>query len=304
MREAAEQVWPPFWMPAVDKKGQGRVEVGIGKDDLRGFAAQLQRHRHHVLCRRSLHQRAGGDRAGEGDMLHPRMARKRRSGLRPQPRHHVQRPCGQACLRCQMGKGQRGEAGFFCGFQHAGIAHRQRRANRASDDLHRIVPGHDMAGDAKGFAQGEDGVTVHIGDGVAGDLVRRATVEFAVARQRHRIGARLGQRLADVHHLQRCKPVHALGYHLAEAGQDTATLGGAHLAPCALLRGLRCGNGGVDIGRLTACYLADFAAIGGVCQRQGGAILCGAPLSGDEAQVRVEPEGRGVSHDAVLGFQR
>jgi hypothetical protein len=68
MRDEAEQVCPAFWSPAFTRKGSARVEIGIGEDELRGLAAQLQRDRHDVLRRGLLHEAAGGDRAGEGDV--------------------------------------------------------------------------------------------------------------------------------------------------------------------------------------------------------------------------------------------
>ena len=54
------------------------------------------------------------------------------------------------------------------------------------------------AGDAMRLAQREDGVVGEIGNGLAMQLVRRAGIEFQIARQRQRVGARLLQRLADV----------------------------------------------------------------------------------------------------------
>jgi GNAT superfamily N-acetyltransferase len=113
-------------------------------------------------------------------------------------RHDVQRAGREAGLLGDAREGQRGEAGLLGRLEHAGIAHRQRRADAAAEDLHRVVPGHDVAGHAVRLAPGERGVAVQVGDRLAMHLVGRAAVELEVARQRDGIGAALLERLADI----------------------------------------------------------------------------------------------------------
>jgi hypothetical protein len=57
--------------------GHGGVQVGIGKDDLRALAAQLQRHRAVALGRHLLDDRAHLGAAGEADVVNARVARQR-----------------------------------------------------------------------------------------------------------------------------------------------------------------------------------------------------------------------------------
>ena len=130
MREAAEQVWPAFWMPGIDQERQGAVEVGVGENELRRFAAEFERHRRDMAGRRRLHQRADGDRAGEGEMPDAGMGGERRARLFAEARHDIERAGGKARLAREIGERERSEAGFLRGLQDAGVAHRQRRADR------------------------------------------------------------------------------------------------------------------------------------------------------------------------------
>jgi hypothetical protein len=56
-------------MPGIDQKRKGTVEIGIGKDNLRRFSAQFQRHRDDILRGGLLHLAAGFERSGEGEMI-------------------------------------------------------------------------------------------------------------------------------------------------------------------------------------------------------------------------------------------
>ena len=78
------------------------------------------------------------------------------------------------------------------------VAHCKRGPHRAANNLHRVVPRHDMARDAVRFAEGIDRVAVEIGDGLTHHLIRGAPVKLHVTGERCRIGAGLGQRLAHV----------------------------------------------------------------------------------------------------------
>ena len=136
----------------IDEEGQGRVEVGIGEDNLGRFSAELQGDGDGMTGGGGLHQGTGRDRSGEGDMVDAAMGRKRRTGFLAQAGDDIDRPRREAGLLGDAGEGQRGEAGLLRRLQHRGVAHGQRRADTAPDDLHRIVPGDDMARNAMGLA--------------------------------------------------------------------------------------------------------------------------------------------------------
>ncbi len=119
----------------VDEKGQRRVEVGIGEDDLRALAAELERDRDHVRRGRGLHPRAGGDRAGERQMVDARMRRQRRARFLAEPGHDVERPRRQAGLERDPGEREHRQAGLLGGLRgrrRCPSPARRRRCGRRS----------------------------------------------------------------------------------------------------------------------------------------------------------------------------
>ncbi len=285
-----------------NKERQGGVEIGVVEHDLRRLAAQFEGDRHHVFGGGLLHLFADADRAGEGDMVDARMRRERRSGLFAEPRHHVQRAPGQPGLGGEIGEGEGGKAGLFRRFQHAGIAHGKRRAHRAADDLHRVVPRDDVAGHPVRLAQGVDGIAALVGDRLAHHLVGGPGVELHVARQGDGVVAGLGQRFADIMGLDHREVVDALGHELADPGKDAATFERRHLAPSACQRALCCGHGSVDIGGGAPGNGAYVRAGRGVFERQLPAARGRDPAAVDEAFRRVIPEP--VKHVGLLAMRR
>ena len=170
----------------VDQERHGAVEVGVGEDELGRFPAEFQRHGRDMPGGRRLDQRSDGDRSGERQMADAGMGGERCARLLAEARHDIEGAVRKARLAGEIGERERSEAGLLRRLQDAGVAHRQRRADRAAGDLHRIVPRHDMAGHPMRLAQGVDGVAVEIGNGLAHQLVGRAGVELHVARHRQR----------------------------------------------------------------------------------------------------------------------
>ena len=219
------------------------------------------------------------------------MRGQRRASLFAQPGHDVQRAGGQAGGIGDAREGQCRQAGFLGGLEHAGVAHGQCRTDAAADDLHRVVPGHDVAGDTMRFAKRQRGIAVGEGDRLAHHLVGRAAVELQIAGQRQSVGAALLQRLADVQCLETRQLVGLFQHLGGHAVQHTPAFGGRELAPRSIERGLRRGHGGVDVGRRSARDLRQQAAIGGVEQRQRLAAGAGTPQPADEHAAGVEGDG-------------
>ncbi len=217
------------------------------------------------------------------------MRGERRAGLFAEAGHDIERACRKARLAREIGERERGEASFLRGLQHASVAHRERPADGAPGDLHRIVPRHDMAGHAMRLAQGVDRVAVEIGNGFAHHLVGRAAVEFHVARHRQRVGASLLQRLADVERLDVREFVDPLLDEFGELGHEPSALGRGQLAPLPGKRALGRFDRRIDVGRLAARDLADLNATRRVFDRQAFAGLRLDPSPVDEALVGREP---------------
>jgi hypothetical protein len=76
----------------------------------------------------------------------------------PRPGTTLSAPGGSPASTASAAEGEGGQRGLLGRLQHAGVAGGERRADRAADDLHRVVPRDDVAGDAVGLAQGVDGV--------------------------------------------------------------------------------------------------------------------------------------------------
>ena len=127
-REPAEQVWPAFCTIALTTVGERGVPVGVGEDDLRRLAAELQRAADMVARRGGLDQRSDLLAAGEGDEVDAGMVRQRRARLLAEARHDVERALGKAGFRREFGKAQRHEAGFLGRLDDAGVADRERGA--------------------------------------------------------------------------------------------------------------------------------------------------------------------------------
>jgi hypothetical protein len=107
MRLAAEQVCPAFCDAGVHEEGQRGVEVGVGEDELRALAAELQRHRHGVLRRGAWMSWPTCTEPVKEMWRTPGCAASAAPASSPGAGTDVQRPGGQARLLRDVGEGQR-----------------------------------------------------------------------------------------------------------------------------------------------------------------------------------------------------
>ena len=243
-----------------------------------------------VLRRCALDQRADAWGAGEAEVPDAWMGGERGARLFAKAGRDVQRPGRQARLFRDGGEGEGGEAGLFGGFQHAGVAHGERSADRPANDLHRVVPGHNMACHAVGFAQGVDGVAVEIGDRFPHHLVRRAAIELQISRQCDGVRLRLFQRLADISGFDPRQRVGAIQHDAAHLHQHPPAFSGGRPAPFVRQRGFCGGDGGVYVSGGSARDLTDLGSVGGVLKRQLSAAFRRAPAAPDIDRVGAEPD--------------
>ena len=255
----------------VDDHGDGGVQVGVGKDDLRAFAAQLQRHGAVALGSHLLDQRADLGAAGEADVVDAGVARQRVAHLVAVAGDDVERPGGEAHFGRQLRHADQRQARVFGGLDHAHIARRQRAAYAAAKDLHGVVPGDHMARDAVGLAPGEHAVAVRVGDGLAVELVARTGVELEVARQRNRVGPRLLGGLAAVALLQRRQLVRMLQDLGRELLQQSAAFHRGQLLPHRVVALAGCMHRRVDVVGVAALDLVEGLAVGRVDHRDRAA---------------------------------
>ncbi len=264
--------------------------------------------------RRRLDQRPDRNRAGEGKVAHAGMGGERGARLLAEAGNDVERACRKTRFPRQIGERERGEAGFLRRLEHAGVAHRQRRADGAPGNLHRIVPRHDMPGDAMGFAQGVDRIAAEIGDGLAHDLVGGAGVKLHVARERQRVGAALLQGLADVQRLDAGEFVDPRVDQFGKLREQPPALGRRETAPGPMKRALGRLDRSIDIGGCPTGDFADLDPARRIFDRQAPARSRRDPAPVDETLVGVEPgqfrgghlsspakRGRGTARRAVVG---
>ena len=231
----------------VDDHRDRRVEIGVGEHDLRTLAAELERHRAVALRRFLRDQRAGRRRAGERQVVDARMLREREPGLAAEPGDDVERAVGEAGAGRELGDAQERQARVLGRLDDARVARRERAAHAAPEDLHRVVPRDDVAGDAVRLAPRQHRVAGRVGNRLAVQLVGRAAVELEVARARDDVGARLLHRLAAIARLEPRELVGVVGDRARERHEPAALLDRRELAPRAVERRARGAHGRVDV---------------------------------------------------------
>ena len=267
----------------IDEEGQGRVEVGIGEDDLRALAAELEHALDGVPRRRLLHQGADLVAAGERDEVDAGVRRERRAGFLAEAGDDVERAVGQPRCRRQLGEAQRRQAGVLGRREHCRVAHGERWRVGAADHLRRVVPRDDVGGDAERLAQQRDVVVVQERDDLAVQLVGGRAVELEIACQHDDVVARRRHRLARVARLDACQLVGVVKHLLADLHEHAAALGGRHAPPgAAVERRARRADGEIDLVRRAARDAVVGFTVGGCDHRQRALVPRGRPAAADE----------------------
>ena len=223
------------------------VQVGIGKDEKRILAAELE---DDGLCRRGRRRHdlpTGLDAAREGHAAHQRMADQRLARLLAEAGDDVDDPGRQPGLHGQLRQPQRRERRLLGRLEDGGAAGGERRGERADGHAERKIPGRHMRGDAQRLHEREVDEGRPERHRRALDLVGGAGI---VVERRHRpidIAPGLLQRLADI---QRLEPGQLLLRGRDALGQPTdhpPALGRCHLAPRSMEGPVRRANCPVDI---------------------------------------------------------
>ena len=147
-------------------------------------------------------RRARRRRAGERDVVDAGVRGERRARLAAEPGDDVERAVGQPAAGRELGDAQQRQARVLGRLDDAGVAGGERAADAAPEDLQRVVPRDDVAGDAVRLAPGEHRVALGIRQRLAVELVAGAAVELEVAGAGDDVGARLRHRLAAVARLE------------------------------------------------------------------------------------------------------
>mmetsp|Transcript_22535 Transcript_22535/g.36541 ORF Transcript_22535/g.36541 Transcript_22535/m.36541 type:complete len:378 (+) Transcript_22535:9097-10230(+) len=137
----------------IDETFNGAVQIGVVKDDVGGFATQLQRQGFAGACGGFANATTDGGGAGEGHLVHvcvhDHLAHFAIAG------HDVHHTFGHARLSADIGKQKGGERCVFCGLQDDGVAHGQRGGDFPGQHEQGEVPRDDLAADAQSLAVGQ-----------------------------------------------------------------------------------------------------------------------------------------------------
>ncbi len=284
--------------------GDGFVEIGVGEDDGRALAAELEGDFLEVSGGGVDDEAADFGRSGEGDLVDEGMCGERGSGAFAEAGEDVDDAFGEAGFVDEFGEAEAGHRGLLGELEDDGAAGGERGAELPGGHEQREVPGDDLGGDADGFAQG-------VGVEVAGEREReRVAGDFGgpsghvaehVDGERHVGGAGDGDGLAVVERLEFGEFVEVLFEQVAELPDEAAALGGLHAGPGAVVEGVAGGaDGAVDVFRLGLGNVGHDLAGGGIVDGEGLAGGGEDEASVDEHAVFLGDEVVGVAADAGI----
>ncbi|MNJ22605.1 hypothetical protein D3C77_169780 [compost metagenome] len=264
----------------------GLLQVGVGHDDGRRLAAQLQGHAGHVFHGRLADLLTDFGGTGEGQFVYAGVAGESGTGIQPGAGDYVEYAIRIAGFLHQFGQLQGGQRGFVGRLEHHGAAGGQRRPELPAGQQQRKVPGDDGTDDADRFAADE-------------------TVELIVRHQRqrrlHRRAFNLGGpashvaqevdgqlHVHDFGHRSALAIVQALEFgqllrvalhQFGQTPQQVLPLTGTHAAPGRVIEGsTRRLDGAVDIVTVSAGHFAQHFAGGRVAKAHGLATLRVLPV--------------------------
>src|SRR5690606_9297171 len=269
--------------PGRDGGAGGGLQIGVGEDDVRALAAQLQRDLLDGVGSRLQDAGAGGRLAGEGDLVDERV---RREGLADQgagtgqDAHDAVRDAGLGADLAHQQGGERRGAG---GLEDDGAAGGEGRGDIPGGHREREVPRHDLGADADRLAQGHVDDALAHRDRLAVELVAGAGVVLEDGGGGEDLALRAGQRLAGVAALDEGQLVGALADAVGDLLEDAAALVGGHAGPRSFVERLAGGlDGGLDILDAGLRDGGEGGVVGGVDDGEGLAGGGGAVLPGKE----------------------
>ena len=209
----------------------GRVQVGVGEDDVGALAAELEG--------RPLERVGGGflddlgriDVAGEGDLVDVGVRHQGRARRLAHAVDDVDHAGREARFPGQLGDPKGRQRRLLGGLHHDRVAAGQGRAPLPGEHQQREVPGDDLADDADRLAQRVRKEVAANRDGPAFDLVGPARIVAQGVGDAAHVALRVGDRLAAVERLERGQLVGVLLDQVGQLEEQPAAIGGVHRAP-------------------------------------------------------------------------
>ena len=252
---------------------RGAWNVGIGKDEHGGVAAQFHGDPFHVRARLGGELFAYRHGAGEGDFAHGRRGDQRFGNMRGFAPDDVQTACGQPGIVEGARHCQHAAGAVFRPFEDDGATGGQRGADFADGLVVGEIPRREGAAHADGFAQDE---LLDFGRARRDDAPVNAAgffgVPVAVIGAAEYFDARLGQRFALVEGNLAGDAVDALTRQFSGAAQDGAAFQRRGVFPASQ----RARGGGNGAGEIVIAGQRQFAQRfqrGGVDDRLGAAVF-------------------------------
>ena len=238
---------------AIEGVVHGNVEVGIGEDDVRVLAAELERSALDGL-RRILGDDLAGDQAtGKGDHVYIRVLGERVAAVSASAGDEVAYAVRQTALLEGDHEQHRGVWGELRLLEDEGIAGSQGRADLPGDLQQRVVPWGNQATDADGLGI-DAGAQVGIlrVDHAAGLVLGQGAEVLEGVGDVIHIAQRFLVALAGISGLGLREKLLVLADEIGHADDELATLGGRGIGPLAVIEGFT-GNLDGAFGVLVGC---------------------------------------------------
>lgn len=262
------------------------LEIAVGKEDVRGLAAELERRGNETFGRGLRDVDAHFGRAREGELVKARVLEHCVARGAAGTRDDVHDPGGNVAGD-DFGEMQKRERGGRGGLDHDRVARGERRSELPSAHEEREVPGNDLTHDADRFVQDEThGVVVDAHGAAFFGAQTARKVAKVVDRERHVDERRLADGLAVVHRFDLREEVGFFLEIVGDAQKNGGALGGRGLRPA-----FKSGAGGlhraVHVGGRSRGHAGEHFARGGIARFRGLAAFRSHPFTADQKTVFV-----------------
>ena len=284
IRLAAQQSWPEVWNLACTATFTASCQIGIGADDERRIATQLQRHFLHILGRRLQDQLTDAGRAGETDRTHAAVLHQGLHGHLRIAQHHVEHAGRKPRLFRQLRQGQSRIRCFMGGLDHHRAPGGQCGSRFAGDHRRREIPRGQQRTDADRLL---DRAQMRAGD-VAGNVLPVQASRF-FGEPRNEAGGvgdfatGFGQGFALLLTENARQVFLVLKYQGCPTPQNGPACIEALFTP-GRKGPVRCVNGGDDLRLIEHRYVADQLLVGGVVYGDAVAAVTVDPMAVDVAE--------------------
>ena len=160
----------------------GGFEIGVGKKDIRGLPAKLQRDALHRIGGLLDDDLADFGASGECDLIYVRMSHQRRATCFTKSGDDVHYSRGQSNFRKPFGHLQGRKRSLLGRLQHAGAARGQRRREFPCRHEQWIIPGNDLSGNTDRLLQSKADRVVWDRINIAQNLGCKSAVVFKAGR--------------------------------------------------------------------------------------------------------------------------